>query len=115
MPLDRPKDLKSAPLPNPDLWADVRPRIKAREPEIMAPLTPEELQHFLTNTSRSSPGLDGVQYNVLRFLCYDESLHDLDIRSIILCFLNHLLGHNKILADMKSALLIFIHKFTKHW
>lgn len=110
MPFDQPKDSHSAPWLAPAIWASLRTQLTSRESEIMAPLTSSDLQTFLQHTSRSSPGLDGVQYNVLRYLCYDPHLQPLDISTLPLRFLNILLRHKKLPRSMKAALLIFILK-----
>jgi hypothetical protein len=110
MPVEQPKDSVSAPWLQPAIWASLRATLKSREADIMAPITRSNLQNFLQHTSRSSPGLDGVQYNVLQFLCYDENLLDLNVETIILRFFNILLHHKKLPCEMKAALLIFIHK-----
>jgi hypothetical protein len=110
MPVEQSKNSVSAPWLQPAIWASLRATLKSHEADIMAPISRSDLQNFLQHTSRSSPGLDGVQHNVLRFLCYDENLLDLNVETIILRFLNVLLRHKMLPREMKAALLKFIHK-----
>jgi hypothetical protein len=98
MQVEQPKDSVSAPCLQPVIWASLRATLKSREADTMAPITRSDLQNFLQHTSRSSPGLDGVQYNVLQFLCYDENLLDLNVETIILLFSQYSSPPQKVAA-----------------
>jgi hypothetical protein len=76
----------------------------------MAPLTHEDLCNFLKSTGRSAPDIDNVQYDVLRFICLNESLAELDIAGVLLRFLNIIIRQREMPASMKQATLTFIHK-----
>lgn len=92
------------------LWNTTRNSVAPLENALMAPFTNSELHRFLTHTDQSSPGIDGVQYNVLKHMCLHPSSTSLDLLTILRRFLNILLAQREIPPSMKNAMLTFIHK-----
>jgi hypothetical protein len=76
----------------------------------MAPISEDELRTFLQTTKKSCPEIDRIQYDVLRFMCFDADLQDLELTQVVLRFLNLLIHHRKMPTSMKQALLTFIYK-----
>ena len=95
---------------DPALWTQTRESVAPFEAALMAPFSNSEIQRFLTHTGQSSPGTDGVQYNVLRHMCLHPSAASLNLLSILRRFLNLLLAQRQIPPCMKNAMLTFIHK-----
>ena len=95
---------------NPGLWTTVQHSIAPAAVNLMAPITATEIRTFLNHTGKSAPGLDGIQYDVLRYMCLQSSLSDLLLISVLQRFLNILLRQQEFPTSMKTALLTFIHK-----
>jgi hypothetical protein len=76
----------------------------------MAPLTRNDLKDFLRSTGRSSPGIDRIQYDVLKYMCLDDELKTFDVEGIVLRLLNIIIGQQQMPNTMKQAFLISIHK-----
>jgi hypothetical protein len=72
------------------LWTDIQATIKPLQTELMAPLTEADLRVFL-HTGNSSPGDDGIQYNVIKFMCFHPDLGKCNVLPFLLRFLNILL------------------------
>jgi hypothetical protein len=107
---DTPTELGTPPWLATSLWKDIRSRISSLEKQLMMPITESELRCFLQNTGRSAPGLDGIQYDVLRFMYFDKSMKDLQLTFVVLRFLNIIIKQKKMPAKMKEAMLTFIYK-----
>lgn len=104
-PKTMPENSTEAAVPpwlSPDLWADIKEQISPLQKNLMAPLTRDDLREFLKSTGRSAPGIDRIQYDVLRFMCLNESLTELDIGGILLRFLNVIIRQRQVPASMKQ-------------
>jgi hypothetical protein len=110
MPATSTEPTQVPPWLNPELWSDLKSKISPLQNDIMAPLTHEDLRNFLKSTGRSAPGSDNVQYDVLRFICLNKNLAELDIAGVLLRFLNIVIRQREMPASMKQATLTFIHK-----
>jgi hypothetical protein len=95
---------------DPSLWNQICSRITPMQHELMAPISGVELRTFFQTTRRSCPGFDRIQYDVLKFMCFDDALQDLDLCQVVLRFLNLLIRQRKMPKSMKQALLTFIYK-----
>lgn len=95
---------------DPMLWINPRNSVAPLEHALMSPFTDSELHRFLTHTGQSSPGIDGIQYSVLKHMCFHPSSAPLNLLPILRRFLNILLAQRQIPPSMKNALLTFIHK-----
>jgi hypothetical protein len=95
---------------NSSLWTDIRGPVAPFQNELMAPISETELRTFPNNTKKSCPGVDQIQYNVLRFMCFDATMQDLGLHHIVLRFLNLLIHLRKMPSSMKQALPTLIYK-----
>jgi hypothetical protein len=99
-----------APWLDPNIWQNIRTSIAPLEAQLMAPISELEIHNFLNHTGNSSPGTDGIQYNIIKFMCFHPDFTALQLSSILQRFLNMLLRQKQIPPSMKTALLTFIHK-----
>jgi hypothetical protein len=76
----------------------------------MAPISELEIRTFLDHSGNSSPGTNGIKYNIIKFMCFHPDFTALQLSSILQRFLNMLLRQKQIPPSMKTALLTFIHK-----
>jgi hypothetical protein len=96
---------------DPSLRTDIRGRIAPFENELMAPISETEFRTFLHTKKKSCPGVDRIQYDVLRFMCFDATMQDLGLHHVVLRFCKLLIHLRKMPTSMKQALLTFIYKF----
>jgi hypothetical protein len=99
-----------APGLDPNIWQNIRTSIAPLEAHLMDPIFELEIRTFLNHTGTSSPGTDGIQYNIIKFMCFHPDFTALQLLSILQRFLNMLLHQKQIPPSMKTALLTFIHK-----
>jgi hypothetical protein len=80
-----------APWLDPSIWQNIRTSIAPLEAQLMAPISELEIRTFLNQTGDSSPGTDGIQYNIIKFMCFHPDFNALQLPSLLQRFLNILL------------------------
>jgi hypothetical protein len=99
-----------APWLDPNIWQNISTSIAPLEAQLMAPISELGIRTFLSHTGNSSSGTDGIQYNIIKFMCFHPDFTALQLLSLLQRFLNMLLRQKQIPPSMKTALLTFIHK-----
>jgi hypothetical protein len=88
------------------MWTDIQATIKPLQTDLMAPLTEDDLRTFLQHIANSCLGDDGIQYNVIKFMCFHPDLEKCNVLPILLRFLNVLMQQQQLPHTMKTALLL---------
>ena len=93
-----------------DLWKDTRNRLAPHQASLMDPITKVELATYVKNVGTPAPGIDRIQFEVIRVMLYHKGLQKHNFEKLLLDFVNTILATKSFPSTMKNALLIFIPK-----
>jgi hypothetical protein len=80
------------------------------QPKLMNPIGMSELDIFLKEAGTTAPGLDRIQYDVIRIMLYNERMVKFKLADFLLDFLNEIINNKAFPSSIKLALLTFIPK-----
>jgi hypothetical protein len=80
-----------APWLDPSIWQNIYTSIAPLEAQLMAPISELKIRTFLNRKGNSSPETDGIQYNIIKFMCFHLDFNALQLLSNLQRFLNILL------------------------
>jgi hypothetical protein len=94
----------------PELWADTCAKMDVHQPKLMNPISMSELDIFLKEAGTTAPGIDRIQYDVIRIMLYNERMVKFKLAYLLLDFLNEIINNKAFPSSIKLALLTFIPK-----
>jgi hypothetical protein len=94
----------------PELWADTRAKMDEHQLKLMNPISMSELDIFLKEAGTTAPGIDRIQYDVIRIMLYNERMVKFKLADFLLDFLNEIVNNKAFPSTIKLALLTFIPK-----
>jgi hypothetical protein len=77
------------------IWQNIRTSIAPLETQLMAPISELEIRTFLNHTGNSSPGTDGIQYNIIKIKGFHPDFTALQLLSLLQRFLSSSFVKNK--------------------
>jgi hypothetical protein len=92
------------------LWAKTRERLAPFQMALMQDITNTELANYVQNVGSSAPGIDRIQFEVLRVMLYQPDFEGFCLQSVILSLANLIISSKRFPGSMKNALLTFIPK-----
>jgi hypothetical protein len=105
------KSTETAPLwLDPLLWADTRKRLAPFQKDLMQNITSIELSNYIQNVGTPAPGVDRIQFEVLRVMLYHLDFKGFCLENLVLSLVNKIIASKKFPGSMKEALLTFIPK-----
>jgi hypothetical protein len=76
----------------------------------MNPISMSELDIILKEAGTTAPGIDQIQYDVIRIMLYNEQMVKFKLADCLLDFLNEIVNNKAFALSIKVALLTFIPK-----
>jgi hypothetical protein len=95
---------------DPLLWADIRERLAPFQKDLMEDITNIELSNYVQNVGTPAPGIDRIQFEVLRVMLYHPDFEGFCLENLVLTLTNKIISSNRFPGSMKEALLTFIPK-----
>jgi hypothetical protein len=76
----------------------------------MNPIQMSEPDMFLKEAGTTAPGINCIQYDVIRIMLYNERMVKFKLANFLLDFINKIANNKAFPSSIKLALLTFIHK-----
>jgi hypothetical protein len=80
------------------------------QPQLMNPIQMSELDMFLKEAGTTAPGIDHIQYEIIRTMLYNKRMVKFKLANFSLDFLNEIINSKAFPSSVKLALLTFIPK-----
>ena len=71
-----------------ELWKETRERLAPHQTTLMDPITKAELATYIKNVGSPAPGIDRIQFEVIRLMLYHELLSQYNFETTLLNFVN---------------------------
>jgi hypothetical protein len=95
---------------DPLLWADTRERMAPFQKDLMQDITSIDFSNYVQNVGTLAPGIDRIQFEVLRVMLYHPDLEGFCLENLVLSLVNKIISSKRFPGSMKEALLTFIPK-----
>jgi hypothetical protein len=92
------------------LWANTRERMAPFQKDLMQNISDIELSNYLQNVGTPAPGIDCIQFEVLRVMLYHPDFEGFCLENLVLSLANKIIPSKRFPGSMKEALLTFIPK-----
>jgi hypothetical protein len=94
---------------DPLLWADTRERLAPFQKDLQN-ITSIELSNYVQNVGTPAPGIDRIQFEVLRVMLYHPDFEGFCLENLVLSLANKIISCKRFPGSMTEALLTFIPK-----